>query len=334
MIIFFYGQNDFKARQKIKELKEKFYREVENSEHSLNSIDGANCDLAALANNLSSGSLFTQKRMTIIENLFNSHKPTLYPEVLNYLQENRLAESPDIVLFFDPSLFNDRGKTMKQVGDSPRPLNASEKPLFDFLSHQKFAQEYAPLSNSELISWLKAEAKENGSSLDSSAAQTLISLAGDDLWLLSHEIAKLAHYKRPEEIKIADVKKFVSGSIDENIFALTDAISQKNKGLAVKLLEDQAQLGIPLEYVLVMIRRQIRILKQLKQADLAGSSATEITTACKFHPFVVKKGLEQARRFMEADLEKMLKKLMDIDRANKIGSGDPQTLIDLLISEL
>jgi len=115
---------------------------------------------------------------------------------------------------------------------------------------------------------------------------------------------------------------------------LTDAISQKNKGLAVKLLEDQAQLGIPLEYVLVMIRRQIRILKQLKQADLAGSSATEITTACKFHPFVVKKGLEQARRFMEADLEKMLKKLMDIDRANKIGSGDPQTLIDLLISEL
>lgn len=335
MIIFFYGQNDFKARQKIKELKDKFYHEVKNSDHSLNIIDGANCDLATLTANLSSGSLFTEKRMTIIDNLFATHKPTLYPEVLNYLQENRLADSIDIVLFHDPLLFSDKGQTLKQVGDNPRALNNNEKLLFEFLSHQKFVQEYKPLSGNELINWLKAEAKNNHSEIDSAAAQNLISLVGADPWLLYHEITKLSHYQKNKKISVVDVKKFVSGNlIDENIFALTDAISQKNKSVAVRILEEQARAGVPLEYMLVMIRRQIRILKQLKQADLAGNTATEITTAFKLHPFVVKKGLEQARRFPESDLEKLMQKLMDIDRANKIGQGDPWTLIDLLIAEI
>jgi len=334
MIIFFYGQNDFRAKQKITELKDKFYREVKNSDHSLNVIDGASCDLNSLANSLSSGSLFTVKRMTIVENLFNTHKPTLYPEILNYLQENRLAESPDIILFYDPSLYSEKGKTMKQVGDTPRPLNVSEKILFEFLSHQKFSQEYQPLTGTELINWLKTEAKKNGSSIDSAASQNLAALVGDDLWALYQEITKLAQYKKPTEIKSADIKQFVSGNFDENIFALTDAISQKNKNVALRILEEQLRSGLPLEYILVMIRRQIKILLQLKQTDLAGHSASDIAVSLKLHPFVVKKGLEQARRFLETDLQKMLTKLMDIDRANKIGIGDPQTLIDLLISEL
>jgi len=334
MIIFFYGQNDFRAKQKITDLKDKFYREVENSDHSLNVIDGASCDLNSLANSLSSGSLFTVKRMTIVENIFHTNKPALYAEILNYLQENRLTESPDIILFYDPSLFSEKGKIMKQVGDAPRPLNANEKLLFEFLSHQKFAQEYQPLSISELINWLKAEAKKNGSSIDSAASQNLITLVGDDLWLLYQEITKLAQYKKPAEIKASDVKQFVSGNFDENIFALTDAISQKNKSSALKLLEEQLRSGLPLEYILVMIRRQIKILLQLKQTDLAGHSPSDIAATLKIHPFVVKKGLEQARRFLETDLQKILVKIMDIDQANKTGVGDPQTLIDLLISEL
>jgi len=40
------------------------------------------------------------------------------------------------------------------------------------------------------------------------------------------------------DIDVSDVEELVKGKFDEDIFALTDAISARNKALAIKLLEE------------------------------------------------------------------------------------------------
>ncbi|MBI2459558.1 MAG: DNA polymerase III subunit delta [Parcubacteria group bacterium] len=344
MIIFLYGQDNFRSRLKLNELKDKYLREVDKLGSGLKIIDGAKASFAEIAAAVSPSSLLSKKRLIIIEDIFANKDKLIFDQLSAYFKNKEPADN--IIIIWESNL------KIKKLKNSPAPLlldsSGQEKPLlkkpaelFKFLSAQKYSYSFNLLSNTESANWVKKQVVLGGGKISAKAAEMLVGLVGNDGWQISNELAKLLSYKSAgqftrggAEIELEDVKNLVRGNFSENIFALTDALSVKNKALAVKLLDEQAEAGLSDGYLLNMFVRQFRILLQIKQALLSGLSQRQIAGQLKLHPFVAQKGLEQARHFNLPSLKNILSRLIKLDYEVKSGQGDYLTGLNMLIAEL
>ncbi len=323
MIIFLYGGNTFSSRRKLNELKSEFVKKIDAESNSLNVINGQDTNLGEISEKISTGSLFVKKRLIVIENIFDNKKDNIFIELINYLKSFS-KDSDNIIIFWDEEL------NTKNV-----PLKVNQKKLFTFLSKQKFVQEFKPLTSSQLLSFIKKEAKIYNKDIKLPTASLLLNLTTGNLWLLTKEIKKLSFREKDnKEISIESVKELVTSSFDEDIFALTDALSIKNKELAIKLLEEQTAAGLSDEYLLTMLIRQFKILLQMKKALEAKTSQAEIAKKLKLHPFVIKKGYQQAKNFSIESLNNYLNRLVELDFLNKKGQANLKTELTILISGL
>ncbi len=323
MIIFLHGADTFSSRRKLHELKQEFIKKVDTESNSLTVINGENTSLKELGEKINTGSLFVKKRLIIIENIFHNKKEDLLVELVSYFKKF----SPDndtIIIFWDEEL-NTKKKSLK----------IKAKKLFAFLDRQVFVQEFKPLTNNQLLTFVKKEAKLYDKDINLQTASTLINTTNGDLWTLSREIKKLSCYKIKEKtISSITVKKLVASSFNENIFALTDALSAKNKMLAIKLLEEQFSAGLNAEYLLTMLIRQFKILLQIKVASENETNQSTIAKRLKLHPFIIKKGILQAKNFDKNVLTDQLNHLIHLDFLNKNGLTNLRVELTLLISGL
>lgn len=320
MIIFLYGPDSFRARRFLKEMKEKFIREVDASENSLDIIDGQNIDLKLITEKINTGSLFAQKRMLIIENIFNNKKNSIFKELANYLP--KLEDRDDLIIILKDDKIEDKN------------LNAETKKLFNFLKKQKFSQEFKNLSPAGLNNFIKKEAESYQKKISQEVANKLIQQTGGDLWIITQNIKKAALSSNKELIDLETISFYLTDKFTENIFALTDAISNKNKALAVQILEEQYAAGISEEYLIIMLARQFKILLRIKEASTTQTSPDKIATTLKLHPFVVKKGIGQIKNFSITQLKSYFNKIIEFDKKNKSGQGNIKTELMLLIADI
>lgn len=322
MIIFAYGADTFRSRRWLKELKSKFTRDVDPNAHSLSVLDGQTVTLKEINEKINTGSLFVTKRLVVIENIFKNKKSTLFAELTEYLK--KLAKSAENIIIFHDEDLNTKEK----------PLKADAKKLFALLSQQPYSQEFPTLSGLQLTNFIKKEAATYQKEISAPAISLLTEMTGGDLWLVASEIKKLAVYTAEKTITPADVKTLTVGTVNENIFGLTDALSVKDKKRAAALLEEQYAAGLSDEYLLTMLIRQFKILLQMRTALDAKINPADLASKLKLHPFVVKKGAAQAKNFSVAALRSYLNRLIRLDFLNKTGQGDIKTELLTFIAEL
>lgn len=337
MIIFIYGEDTFQSRRKLKELKNRFTAKFDQSGAGLAVIDGAAAALEKINEAAGPVSLFSDKRLVVIENIFLNKKEAIFKELTRYLKEKKLDkilenDGGNIIIFWD------------ELGAAEK-LPAAKNELFKFLNGQKFRYVFKNLTGAETTAWVKKETESRGGKISRLAAGALAAIAGADLWQANTEIDKLINYKSGQKLKLADgekgleiteedVKKMARGKFDENIFALTDAIGNKNKKLAARLLEEQIEAGLTDSYLLTMVIRQFRILAQIKQALNNGMSPRQIAGALKLHPFVAQKGAEQTRYFSLPALKNIFNQLVRIDFLMKTGATNAKTGLSLLMAKM
>lgn len=350
MIIFLYGEDDFRAKKKLSELKGKFIKEVDRSGGSLDWVDGEKCSLKEINEKSSGGSLLAPKRMIVIENLFRTKTKDLLSEALKYFQDRESSGNDNIIVFLENFLKTkkkyDGEETVKLDADGrEKPLTKAERQLFDFLSKTKIKQEFHKMNNADLSSWIRTEAEKRGGVMGGKAAIALMVATAGDMWQIDREIDKLINYKkgqepslvgagRPAEVTESDIAELVKGPFEDNIFALTDAIASKNRVLGAKLLEEEMLSGSNEIYILSMVVRQIRIVLQVRSALDDGKTPRSIASELKLNSYVVGKAVEQARNFKTEVLKGLLSDLVDIDRRSKTGQGDAGTLLGLFIAKL
>jgi len=306
----------------LQEMKNKFIKDIDKESNSLSVLDGQTVTLKEIAEKINTGSLFVKKRLVIIENIFKNKKTKLFAELIDYLKKFS-ASDDNILIFID-----------EELNSKEKPLKIDAKKLFTFLSKQKYAQEFKTLSNIQLLNFIKKEAGSYKKEMGAAAASLLINLTGGDLWTIASEVKKLSFYSSTGLISENDVKELCAGAVNDDIFALTDALSVKNKTQALKLLEEQYVAGLSEEYLIAMLVRQFKILLQIRAAIDTNLSQTEMTSQLKLHPFVIKKGLSQARNFSADNLKQCLNQLVGLDFSNKTGRSQIKTELMLLISSL
>lgn len=329
MIIFLYGEDTYRSRKKLKEFKDKFISDVDPDGSSLVVLDGNTVKLDDVNKAVAAPSLFVRKRMVVIENIFSQKNKQLMDDLSAYLK-NKFSgtEDENIIIFWDETDGNKMGHNT----------------LFKFLAKAKFVQNFKPFSNTEANNWIRQEVKDRNVLLKPQAANLLTSLYGSDLWQLSNEIDKLANYKKAMNLEMlsggevviepADIEELCRGKTDENIFAFTDAISHRNKALALDLFEKEIEAGIAEAYLLFMIMRQFKILIQVRDGLNNGLSSRQMIGQLKLHPFVAQKAITQAGKFDIEALKQIFAKLVQLDKLMKTGKADFKSSISLMIMGL
>ncbi len=320
MIIFLYGQDSFRSLRLLQELKDKFRRQYDPEGVNLETLAGDDLALDILISKLGTGSLFSQKRMLVITNIFSNKQEKAFTTLLTAL-EKIIDRSDLIIIFRDQSI-------------EATKLNASAKKLFNFLKKQQYSQEFGALSPAGLNNFIREELAKYEKKISHDALSELILRTDSDPWLLSQVIKKTALASSEPVITKKEVKLYCPEKFNENFFALSDAISLKQKTKAITILEEQFLAGANHTYIIAMLIRQFKILLQIKTIAQENLSKQQIAQKLKLHPYVVTKSIGQCRNFTTEQLKYLYNSLLALDKESKSSAIDIKAELLNLIASL
>jgi len=310
MLILLYGEDNYRLRQKLKEIKES-YQAKHKSGLSLAFFREGESDLDKIREKVEAVSMFDEKKLIVLEDLFQNKD--FQENFFDYAKERKLKDDEDVVIV---------------VCHEDKLAVSRIKNKFSMI------EEFSLLRGPALTSWAKKEFKKNEAEINSEAFKKLIAYVGNDLWRLSGEINKLVNYRGGEEIKEEDIDLLVKANLDANIFKTLDALAQRDKKTALWLIHKHLERGDNEMYLLSMLAYQLRNLIRLKDLIERGEPYYSLAQKSGLHPYVVKKSSEQLRNFTLDDLKKIYRRLAEIDFKIKVGLTDGPTAIDLLVAEL
>ncbi len=305
MIIFLYGPDSYRSRQKLNEIIE-HYKKTHQTGLNLKQFEGKDLDLQDLKNELQITPMFQEKKLLVLNNVFINKN--FKEEFLK--NSSRLAKSENIIIFYED----------KEV--------PSADSLFKFLKKEAKTQEFSTLAPQQLRNWLKKEFAQYRAEIDPRAVDRLIEFVGNDLWQLGNEVKKLAAFKKNKKIEVKDVELLVKSKIETDIFKTIDAIALKRKKQALNLLHQHLEKGDSPAYLLSMINYQFRNILAIKDLLEKGQPLSR----AKLHPFVMKKSYQQAQQFSLGELKKIYRKIFEADYSIKTGKSEPQAALDLLVA--
>lgn len=323
MIIFLYGEDEFRSREKLREIKDKFLEKSSSSgvSSAFDFEEEKNIAFGEIKKAVGTRGLFFDKQLVIIKNTISQAPKELVKQVVDFLKSMKdISEDKELVI-----VFWEKGKVNEK----------SE--LFNFLAKNSKGQKFDLLAGTKLNNWINSEfLKENNKvKISSQAVEKLVVYTGGDLQLLSGEIKKIASYKETGIIEEKDIETLVKEKVSSNIFETIEALSSKNKKLALKLLHNQIQNGDDPFYIFSMYVYQFRnFLKVSEYHERGERNNYDIAKKAGLHPLVVKKILEQIPRFSQEKLKEIYKKLQIIDEKTKTGKSDIKLELDRFIVEI
>jgi DNA polymerase-3 subunit delta len=196
----------------------------------------------------------------------------------------------------------------------------------------------------------------NGKTLAPSAWIALGKKTGFQLRPSLNELQKLISFVGERSvIEEKDVEDVVGKTKEDSIFDLTTALAEKNAQTALMALKAMLDQGTHHLMILTMISREIRMLLQASLlirsgklpkihsnmeygafqkniyptvAGFASNVSGKEDMLVRKHPFVIFNALRHCSRFSYLDLLNYLDDLLDMDRAMKSSSTDPQLLME------
>jgi len=329
MVYFFYGADALRLRQKVNQVIAG-YRSKHQSGLNFGQFDLAQEDsLAGLKNFLDSYSMFVEKKLAVVKNLFEAGE-NLQEELAFYLKNSDILKTQESFLVIEQELELSEDKRVKE-----KYVLREAKNIFKQLIAKPIqTEEFDILTGAGLENWVKKEVRAGGGQIDSAAVKKLTLAVGSDLWRMQNELAKLISFKGEKTITEADVDELVRAKIDSDIFQTIDALASRNKTAAFKLLHQHLAQGESEIYLLSMLAYQFRNLLLVKSQLEQGTQFQNLGKKLGLHPFVLRKSFEQSKGFTLAALKKIYERLAEIDLGIKSGQMETRAALDLVVGEI
>lgn len=321
MLIFVYGDDTFRAQEKVKELRAAFQKKFDPTGMNLSVFPPPTGKLepGEVLQAIGSMPFLSEKRMIVIRDLVGQNKKGI-DEVWN----DGLKKIPS--------------STIVVLWETLAPKELEKKPLFVELKNAAEVHHYPfpVLEGAALESWVAQTVKARGGTVALDALRALVEAVGSDLWQMNGEIEKLVAFANGKPVTVEMVKKLVRASFDDQIFALVDAVAQRRTQEALRLLEEERLSGAADGYIFSMLSRQVRILLGARCVLDENPRATKdiIASELGIHPFVASKAISQARSFTRQSLETAHDLLYRLDLGTKQGRYQDDLAVDLAVSAL
>lgn len=277
-------------------------------------------DFSEFAESCLSIPFLTPRRIIVLDGVENLPKEKNWLERFQGLMET-LPTSTALVLI-----------EMREQGRSNRKPSAH--PISKWIADHpeiSFTRECTVPQGGRFVQWIESRCSELGGEIQNDAAQLLASWVLEEPFQADQELRKLVAYvdgSRP--INPDDIQKLTPFQSQSNIFALVDAIGERQGSKAQRLMANILQDEDP-GYAFAMIVRQFRLLLIAREAIDLGSS---INNALDLPAFVIRKIETQARAFEDHELKAIYSRLLDMDVDLKTKSIDLEVGMDTLIASI
>ncbi len=209
------------------------------------------------------------------------------------------------------------------------------KKISKLLKKKAVVVDVSPMDEKALKTYVQQSIQSEGYTIEPKAFDLLLHLSDFQLTKVMGELQKLYLFSSEEKrILLTTVEALVPKSLEHNVFDLSSEILSGNSGKALQTYEDlllQGEETIKLSAILVS---QIRLLLQIKILAQLGYQQANIAEALKIHPYRIKLGMQQSKRFELSRLEKIFDELVENDFIVKTGKMDKELLFELFILKI
>ncbi len=310
MIYLLYGPDTFRARAKLLGIRDKFlasqpsFNFIHINGSEINSADG-------LLRLLGSATLLGGKRLVVITDLMGLGEAAVKDSLVAAV---RGGLPDDLVVVLQENFDFDKRQS-----------------LFKLLNQPKTAQFFGILAGTELFRYAKELAEAKKFDIDDGLLREVIVIVGGDLWRLDNELTKLASYAKTTPLSVGVIRELISADLEDNIFALMDAVANHNSAAVNRLFGDLMDRGEDPARLLPVLAFQLRNLILLKNLSTQRLSTGELIRITGLHPYAVSNTLKQIRLFTADQLNNAYQRLIATDWQIKTGALDPADALDQML---
>ena len=313
MVIVLQGADTYRSSRRVHQLRDAFRDKFDPKGHAIQSLDGVTATGEQIISAVGSGGLFSTKRCIIIDDISATSPCWNVKGFLPALTSATSDQDRIILLRSTPAVSTKKGRPAKAA--LPKIPGAK-------------IEEFPMLSEAEIRGWITNELKHRGGTITREAQEMLILRTKGDLWRLDQEVEKLLAAGNGA-ITTDLVQSHVLGEVKSDIFALTDALGQRQRARALHLVTSELQSG---SHPLVVVAAFLRHLQALyKIRVLLDRGEIPKPEALDLHPFVVKKATAQVRLLNATELRAWHHAVLEIEKDLKTSPLDAETLIDRFI---
>ncbi len=289
------------------------------------SFDGGEVDFGALADAIKSPPMMSEVKLIVWR----------YPEIDKMREKEREAmeqiaalvrEYPyACVVFYASSDGFDAGTVTR-----PSKLAVRLSKSFEVINFEKSR-------DPELIRWLKRHFDAEGIGVDGATLAALIERSGHSMQVLKKEVEKLSAYAKAnskERIGIAEVAEVASPTVECEAFALSDAVTKKDREKAFLALTDMRLRRVDAGAALAALARAVSELLTVAVMLDEGRDAAYMESALKWKSGRVKLYIASAKRWGLDRLSYALGRLRELDAKSKFGGISGFEPIEMFISEM
>ncbi len=201
--------------------------------------------------------------------------------------------------------------------------------------------ELARVEETEAVRWLIDAAAQQDVKIENDAARELVDALGSDMMLVANELEKLVLYVGDKKrITLGDVETMVLAAKQRSLYELTDAISAKDRGRALEMMDailntgdgDDAAIGH-----LYMLAKTFRQMLVILEKNVRDSRAIwqALWQGFRVPPFAADDIIKQARRYKsKREITRAIRLIARADLALRSNPPSKRLILENLVLDL
>ena len=184
---------------------------------------------------------------------------------------------------------------------------------------------YAAPKARDLPRWLTAEAARRGFALEADAARLLAARLGEGTARLATELDRLALWAEPGvEVTVADLESMVADTSEEVVWALSDAIVDRDAGSALAAAERLSDEGASVTSLIYQAAKRLREANAALEMLEEGRPPREVESALPMHPYAAKQLVRRLRDRSPGEVRASTCAIADLEWWTRGGSEYPE----------
>jgi DNA polymerase-3 subunit delta len=306
-------------------------------ELSVYDMDLAEVELREILDRARTPSLMAPFQVFFIRGVKNLYGRGKHDEEFGAIKEYFDDPNPDAMLVFVADHIN--------IPADVRRMDMSDKERYErireTLGDHCTVLEFGRVEEGDAVKWAVDTAAAQGVKLDTDAARELVDSLGGDMMMIANELEKLILFVgKRKRIGLGDVETLVLAAKQRSFYELTDAISSRDRGRALEVLDailsasdgEEAAIGHlymlsrTFKQMLVIFERNVRDSRALWQALWQGF---------RLPPFAAEDVIRQARRYKSRrELTSAIRRIARADLALRSNAVSKRLVLENLVLEL
>ncbi len=206
--------------------------------------------------------------------------------------------------------------------------------LVNWFKKNGYKTEMKAPSEGELRKWIGKLCRDEGKDIYENAVEYFLGAVGLDMLLIKNELEKVFAYCGDRNvITEEDIRAICVNEADDTLYAMIDAIGNRDQQQALKLYRNLLQLKLEPLFILSQLSRNVRKMLEISELLAIGKTSDEIASIAGVPKWTLNRYKTQIRNNGKESFFDMLERCIETEANIKTGIVKDIVGVELLIVE-